>query len=122
MSIIHIEDGERVQIARLAIDQLTIRDGYPRLGNIVGMVSDYLKREKKVTKPLVMLGTLPNQITFRAADETAFNYPYVQQLVASKVPLSFVEGGGHPHAGTFRFAESQYKAVWEVVHEYLRGL
>jgi RecJ-like exonuclease len=117
-AMMKITNLDNISYITLPIDQLTIRDGYPRLGNIVGMLNDKMK--PKTEKPLIMIGTLPNQLTFRASELTKFNYPELQKFVAQKVPLSFVEGGGHPHAGTFRFAESQYDAVWNATLEYLK--
>ncbi len=122
MPIIKIEQTNKISYALFPVSDLTLRDMYPRLGNIVSMMSDYLITNKKAPKPLVMLGTSPNSITFRAQDETPFNFQDLLKIVQEKCPLAFVEGGGHPHAGTFRCAETKFDEVMKAVKEYLNAL
>ena len=122
MPIIDIKTTGKITYAFFPVSELTLRDMYPRLGNIVGMMSDHLITNGKAQKPLVMLGTTPNSITFRAQDNTNFDFPTLLKIVQEKLPLAFAEGGGHPHAGTFRFAESKIKEVTQVVIDYLNSL
>jgi archaea-specific RecJ-like exonuclease len=119
-NLIQVKQAPSLYYATVDMDQFMLRDGYPRLGNISGMLFD--RYQSTFDKPFIFIGVLPNQMTFRAGDHKTFDYPTVQKLVAQKVPTSFVEGGGHPGAGTFRFAQNTYPQVWAVVEEYLRLL
>jgi len=122
MPIIKIENTSKISYALFPVSDLTLRDMYPRLGNIVGMMSDYIITNKKAQKPLVMLGTTPNSITFRAQDETPFDFPTLLKHLQETMPLAFVEGGGHPHAGTLRCAETKFDEVMKSTIAYLHTL
>jgi len=121
-ALIKTHETNRGFYAILPVDQLTLRDMYPRLGNIVGMINDRMIAEQKFSKPFVMLGTTENSITFRAQVEGGFDFPTLLKLCQDKVPEAFVEGGGHPGAGTFRFAPVHSAKVYETVFDYLKNL
>ena len=76
----------------------------------------------KFAKPFIMLGTTPNSVTFRAQDGAKANFQDMMALVQKKSPLSSCEGGGHPQAGTFRFAEAKNEEVMKIVEDYLQSL
>ncbi|HLP80246.1 MAG TPA: DHH family phosphoesterase [Acidobacteriota bacterium] len=121
-NIITTHDTARITYGLFPVSELTLKDMYPRLGNIVGMMNDHLIKTRKFIKPFVMLGTTPNSITFRAQEESKFDFHVILKKVMAEVPLAFVEGGGHPCAGTFRFAESKANDVMVVVKNYLQSL
>lgn len=122
LSIVKLEQTEHIHYGLLNVDEMIVKDNYPKLGQIVGMVSDALINQKHFDKPFVMMGLTPNSITFRAQHESHFDFQKLLPIVQQKVPFAFVEGGGHPCAGTFRCAESRFSEVYNAVLDYLRTL
>ena len=72
--------------------------------------------------PFVVLGTTDSLLLTRASDDSSYNFPEMLIELKDKVPLSFAEGGGHPHAGTFKFVPAQFEAVHKQMKEYIERL
>ncbi|MFT4312006.1 MAG: DHH family phosphoesterase [Candidatus Woesearchaeota archaeon] len=103
----------------LPISEISLRDMYPRLGKIVEIVhSHYGEKEK----PLITMGITSNSVTFRVEDGSQFNFQTMLEQLQQKAPDAFIEGGGHPYAGTFRCQEAKFEAVFSLVKEYIESL
>jgi archaea-specific RecJ-like exonuclease len=122
MPLVVIEKIGATFVATLPVDQLQIKDNYPRMGIVVDIVKEKLLSDGKISAPFVMFGTTPILQLCRASDDSAFDFPTLLKLVQTEVPLSFAEGGGHPHAGTFRYVETQRVPVHAIVRDYVSKL
>jgi archaea-specific RecJ-like exonuclease len=122
MPLVHVTQLGNTSVATLPVDQLQIKDNYPRMGIVVDIVKEKLLADGKISAPFVMFGTTPILQLCRASDDSAFDFPTLLKLVQTEVPLSFAEGGGHPHAGTFRYVETQRESVRAVVLDYVKKL
>ena len=101
---------------------MLIKDNYPRMGIIIDMVKEEMMTSGKLADPFVVLGTTDSLLLTRASDDSAYNFPEMLIAMKEKVPLAFAEGGGHPHAGTFKFVAAQYEAVHAQMKAYIESL
>ena len=122
MPLVTIEKIGNTHVATVPVDQLNIKDNYPRMGIIVDIVKEELVKQGKLTAPFVFFGTTPILQLCRASDDSAFDFPTLLTTVKTGVPLSYAEGGGHPHAGTFRYIETQKEPVKECIRKYIESL
>lgn len=118
--IMTVHKGNSLTITHLPVDDISMRDKYPRLGMIVGMTQDYQK--SNIDGPVVTIGTTPNSMTFRAESDGKFDFQKLLEILINEYPQAGIEGGGHPFAGTFRFAEKEYDRIFEKVLSHIKTL
>ncbi len=119
-AIVSKKEFDAVTALYFPVDEITQRDFYPRLGAMVGIIHELHMNDSQ--KPLVTLGTTSNSVTFRADENSSFNFPDMLKIIQEKVPLAFADGGGHACAGTYRCSEKHFDEVLAVVEEYLASL
>jgi RecJ-like exonuclease len=92
---------------------------YPKTGKVVGLLHDYKQEVEKVDN-LVTIGIMNEAITIRATDKADFSVPELIRFLTKKIPLAFVEGGGHKNAGSISFLPNKQKEVLDFFIEYMK--
>ncbi len=93
---------------------------YPKPGKCVGLLHDYLQREKRLSN-LVTFGVMDSAITFRATDEANFSVKEFMSFIDKKIPSAFVEGGGHKNAGSINFVPGKQKEILQLLREFVKS-
>ncbi|MFW6025055.1 MAG: DHH family phosphoesterase [Candidatus Woesearchaeota archaeon] len=104
-----------VNLFRLKVNE-TLHRGYPKAGQIVGMIKDDLEKENK---NVVMIGEFDDMFIFRASDDSEFDVHEVMESIKKNVSESLVEGGGHKKAGTIKFLSASKDKVFTELKKYL---
>ncbi len=110
-----------VMLQLLYVEESFPRGAYPKPGKCIGLLHDQLQEDKKITK-LVSIGILSDLITIRATKESNFSVHDLIAHLTKAIPLAFIEGGGHQHAGAIKFVPSQQENVLQAVREYIKSL
>src|SRR3989338_3637589 len=105
----------------LYVEESFPRGAYPKPGKCVGLLHDRLQEKEKITR-LVSIGVLADLITIRATESSKFSVHELIAHLAKKVPLAFVEGGGHKMAGAIKFVPSQRENILHSVREYMKSI
>lgn len=120
-STAQIEKIGKVNLQTVDIDKTFPGFGFfPKPGRAIGMVHDYAKEEKKLTS-LVTAGIMNTAITLRATDEANFSVHDLISFINKKLPLAFVEGGGHKNAGSITFIPSTKDEVIKLLKEFIKS-
>ena len=115
-----IEKVGNTSLQTLEIESTFARGFYPKPGKCVGLLHDYINGEKKVAK-LVTLGLMNDGIIIRASADSDFSTNELVDYLQKKIPKSFVEGGGHKHAGSIRFLPNKKEEVINSIKEYIKS-
>ncbi len=92
---------------------------YPKPGKAVGLLHDSIQTEKKLDK-VVTAGIMNSAITFRATDLANFSVHEFINEIDKKIPMAFVEGGGHKNAGSITFVPNKREEILTLLRVYLK--
>ena len=84
------------------------------------MIHDFF--EKSGEKNLISLGVLTDAVTMRATEESNFSVHDFIAYCKKNIPETFVNGGGHKHAGAIRFVPSQRDKVLYAFREFVKNI
>jgi RecJ-like exonuclease len=120
-SAVKKENLGKTNIQILEIEKVYPRGFYPKPGMCVSIIHDYANKYENV-KNLVTLGIMPDAVTIRASDDSPFSIQQLGEYLEKNIPEAFTEGGGHKHAGSYRFIPIKEKEVLEKIKEYIKSL
>ncbi|MEK6888878.1 MAG: hypothetical protein AABW80_02095 [Nanoarchaeota archaeon] len=104
----------------LFIEDTFSRGVYPKPGRANSMIHDFF--EKSGEKNLISLGVLTDAVTMRATEESNFSVHDFIAYCKKNIPETFVNGGGHKHAGAIRFVPSQRDKVLYAFREFVKNI
>lgn len=105
----------------IEIEKTYARGFYPKPGMCVSLIHDYAQKEDKLNN-LVTLGIMPDAVTIRASDDSQFSIQALGEYLEKKLPSAFPEGGGHKHAGSYRFIPNKQEEVLHLIKEYIKSV
>jgi RecJ-like exonuclease len=114
-----IEECGKVKLQLLFIEETLSRGVYPKPGKANGMLHDVVSK-KKGNESLVSAGVLTDAITMRATEPSGFDIHAFIKYCEENVPMAFVNGGGHKHAGAVRFVPSRREEVLDALRKFLK--
>ncbi len=113
------EQYKKATLLLLYVEKSFPRGAYPKPGKCVGLLHDETQKTDKTDK-LVSVGVLNDLITIRATEASGFSVHEFIEYLGKKVPLAFVEGGGHHRAGAIKFVPDKQEDVLKALREFLK--
>ncbi|MEM3074362.1 MAG: hypothetical protein QW727_00235 [Candidatus Pacearchaeota archaeon] len=120
-SCIKIEKINKISLQYLDIEETFPRFGfYPKPGKVIGMIHDYAKEIKKIDA-LISIGMMDAAIILRATDGANFSIHELIDFIEKKLPIAFVNGGGHKNAGSISFVPHKKNEVLKLLKEFIKS-
>jgi RecJ-like exonuclease len=91
---------------------------FPNPGRAVSLLHDDFKM-KKGNEKAITVGVLGTAIIFRATDAANFSVHDIADFLKKKLPLAFIEGGGHKNAGAVSFIPKMKDEVLKEIKAYI---
>lgn len=113
------EHYKKTDLVLLYVEKCFPRGAYPKPGKCVGMLHDEIQKTDKTDK-LVSVGVLADLITMRATEASGFSVHEFMDYLNKKVPLAFIEGGGHHRAGAIKFVPDKQEDILKALREFLK--
>jgi len=111
----------KVNLQILEVEKAFARGFYPKPGKSVSLIQEYAEEQEKLEN-LVTLGLMPDAVTIRASSDSNFSIQALGEYLEKHLPKAFPEGGGHKHAGSFRFIPNKQQEVLDKIKEYIKSL
>lgn len=114
-----ITQVNQIKFVEVEATKITNRGEFPAVGKTVGMLHDEILKENN---KVVTVGYGEDFITIRISDDVKLNINEIVVNIQKEKPHSFVDGGGHEHAGTLKFLPAALNEIKEYFLEEIKKL
>ncbi len=108
------EDIGKVKLFTLDLDSISLMSEYPPPGKISGLCFKMFSK-----MPNIVVAGLSNSYLTIRTNIDSFDVSELIRFINSRLDFGFFGGGGHPHAGTLKFAPIVKDKVFNLLKEFL---